>query len=95
MSARSLQSDATRIVVPLPYTVTLLLLALGGAAGVWRIENKVSVITTTIEYERELDRRREKELDQRFAALEAKIEAAGLRNAAMALSQELAKSRGK
>lgn len=82
--------DATKLTIPLPYMVTLIMLALGGAAGVWRIENKVSVITTTIEYERELDRQREKYLDQRFAALEAKIEAAGLRNAAMSLSQKLA-----
>jgi hypothetical protein len=73
--------------------ITLFVLALG-AAGVWRIQNDVSVITKTIEYERELDRRREKELDQRFSALEAKIEAAGLRNAALSLSQELAKQKG-
>ena len=86
-------SDATKLTIPLPYMVTLIVLALGVAAGVWRIENKVSVITTTIEYERELDRQREKYLDQRFSALEAKIEAAGLRNAAMNLSQELQKER--
>lgn len=83
--------DVTKLVLPLPYTITLLVLALGGAAGIWRIEDRVNIITTTIEYERELDRRREKELDQRFAALEAKIEAAGLRNAALAMSQQLSR----
>lgn len=86
-------NDATKLVIPLPYLGGLLVLALAAAAGVWRIEGKVSVITTTIEYERELDRQREKYLDQRFTALEAKIEAAGLRNAAMSLSQELQKGR--
>lgn len=41
-------------------------------------------------------RKLEKELlDQRFNALEAKIDAAGLRNAALNLSQELQKAKGK
>ena len=83
--------DATRLAFPLPLTITLLTVAIAAAAGIWRIESKVSVITTTIEYERELDRQREKYLDQRFGALEAKIESAGLRNAALVMSQELQK----
>lgn len=87
------EPDASKLTIPLPYMVTLITLALGAAAGVWRIENKVSVITNSIEYERELDRQREKYLDQRFAALEAKIEAAGLRNAALSMSQELVKGK--
>ena len=88
-------TDATKLNFPLPLTIMLVGLALTAAAGIWRIESKVSVITTTIEYERELDRQREKYLDQRFSALEAKIETAGLRNAALALSQELAKPKGR
>lgn len=87
-------TDATRLAFPLPLTITLLATALAAAAGIWRIESKVSVLTTTIEYERQLDTQREKYLDQRFAALEAKIESAGLRNAALAMSQELSKSKG-
>ena len=88
-------TDASRLQFPLPLTLTLGGLAIAAAAGVWRIEAQVSVITTTIAYERQLDAQREKYLDQRFAALEAKIESAGLRNAAMSLSQELAKQKGR
>lgn len=86
-------TDATKLAFPLPLAISLLVASLAGVGGIWRIESKVSVITTTIEYERELDRQREKYLDQRFTALEAKIESAGLRNAAMSLSNELQKGR--
>lgn len=88
-------TDATKLAFPLPLAISLLVASLAGVGGIWRIESKVSVITTTIEYERELDRQREKYLDQRFTALEAKIEAAGLRNAAMNLSQQLQSSQGR
>lgn len=87
-------TDASKLSFPLPLAVTLVGLAITAAAGIWRIESKVSVITTTIEYERQLDAQREKYLDQRFAALEAKIETAGLRNSALVMSQELQKHKG-
>lgn len=45
--------------------------------------------------ESKLDELNQKYLDQRFAALEAKIDAAGLRNANMALAQELQKQRAR
>lgn len=84
-------TDATRLNFPLPLAVTLFGLAATAAAGVWRIETKVAQMTTAMEYERQLDAERQKLLDQRFAALEAKIEAAGLRNAAISMYQELQK----
>lgn len=83
--------DATRLAFPLPLTITLLTLAVTAAAGVWRIENRVSRFETAFEYERQLDAERTKTIEERFRALEAKIEAAGLRNAAMVMSQELQK----
>ena len=82
-------TDASKLNFPLPLAITLVTLAVAAAAGIWRIESKVNVITTTIQYERQLDEQREKYLDQRFAALEAKIESAGLRNAAMSMYQGL------
>ena len=66
-----------------------------GPAGVWRIESQVSILTTKIEYERQLDTERSKALDQRFEALESKIEAAGLRNAAMGFATQLQEQKAK
>lgn len=89
-------TDAAKLTVPLPYLATLIGLALAGAAGVWRIEGKVGQFETAMQYERELDQQREKYLDQRFSALEAKIESSGLRNFAMQQQSridELAKKR--
>lgn len=106
VSARDTGADASKIKIPLPMAVTLLSAAILVAAGVWRIENKVGKIETAIMYERELDTQRsarqaEREqdyrnyIDQRFETLESKIDAAGLRNANMALAQELSKQRGR
>ena len=86
-------TDASKLNFPLPLAITLVGLAITAAAGIWRIESKVNVITTTIQYERQLDEQREKYLDQRFAALEAKIEASGLRNSNMTLATEMQKQR--
>lgn len=81
--------DATKLSFPLPLMLTLIGLAITFVAGVWRVEANVSVLSNSIRYEKELDAQREKYLDQRFTALEAKIETAGLRNAALAMSQQL------
>ncbi len=92
--------NVERLTVPLPLTLTVVGMAIAAAAGVWTIEAQVSVITTSLAYERQLSAEREetdksikaaeqKYLDQRFEALEAKIDAAGLRNANMGLAQAL------
>lgn len=89
-------TDATKLTVPVPYMISLIGLAVVCAAGVWRIEGKVGQFETAMQYERELDQQREKYLDQRFTALESKIESAGLRNFAMQQQSridELAKKR--
>lgn len=83
--------DAQRLSFPLPFMLTLGGLALVAVGGVWKIEEQVSVLTTTISYERQLDAERAKYLDQRFAALELKIDAAANRGAALNMAQELSK----
>lgn len=83
------QTDLTKTSVPLPFMLTIVAAAIAVAMGVWRIESQVSILTTKIEYERQLDAERSKALDQRFEALESKIEAAGLRNTAMAAYSQL------
>lgn len=97
-------TDLTKTSVPLPFMLTVIAFAIAVAAGIWRIESQVTVIQTAISYERELDQQRatrqderdtdyRRYIDQRFETLEAKIESAGLRNASMALAQELKKGR--
>lgn len=54
-----MSSDITKHTIPLPFMLTVIGLAIGAAGGVWRIDSRVSVIATTIEYEKEFDRRRE------------------------------------
>lgn len=99
-------TDITKVHVPMPFMVTLVLIAMGGAAGVWRIESKVSVIETSMAYERQMatermQRENERDadyrryIDQRFETLEAKLESAGLRNAALSMSQEIAKQKAR
>lgn len=91
----SRSTDVTKLTLPLPFTITIVGLALAAAAGVWRIESKVATIETSMEYERRLDTERAETIKQRFEAMEAKIDAAGLRNANMSLVQELQKQRGR
>ena len=95
MSPERRVTDLTKTSVPLPFMLTIIGAAIGAAMGVWRIESQVSIITTKIEYERELDAERTKTLNQRFEALEAKIEAAGLRNFNMSILTELDKAKAK
>lgn len=85
-------TDLTKLSVPLPFMVTIVGLVVAIAAGVWRIDSRVSIIEERAQMQKDVDAERARYLDQRFAAVEAKIETAGLRNAAMALSQELAKA---
>lgn len=86
-------TDVSKLTFPLPMAIALVTAAIAIAAGVWQIQSQVSLITARIDHEREIRVEREKYLDARFAALEAKIEAAGLRNAAIAMSQELQKQK--
>lgn len=81
--------DVMKLKVPLPVTVTLIAAAIGIAAAMWRIETNMSNINLIIQYERQLDVERQKQLDLRFQALDAKIETAGLRNASMNLATQL------
>lgn len=60
-----------------------------------QIQSDVRDIRTRMDNNAENEALKKEYLDQRFAALEAQITAAGLRNANMALAQELAKQRGR
>ncbi len=88
-------TDVMRLNVPLPFTITLIAMAIGIAAAVWRIEANVSNINIKIEYERQLDAERQRALDLRFEALNAQIQAAGLRGTSMTLSSALAAEQAK
>lgn len=99
-------TDVTKLTVPMPFMLTIIAIAIGFAAGVWRVENKINVIETAMSYERQLDTERttraterdtdyRRYIDQRFATLEAKIETAALRNSALSLSQELQKQKAR
>jgi hypothetical protein len=87
-------TDVAKLTVPLPMMAAIVGSCLLAAAGVWRIETKVAVFEAAYTHQRERDADYREYINQRFETLEAKIESAGLRNANMALSQELAKQRG-
>jgi hypothetical protein len=91
--ARDRATDLMKATVPLPSMAGLIICALAIAAVMWRLEARLDLINERIEHNKELIDLREKSLEDRFKMLEAKIEAAGLRNSAMILSQELAKSK--
>ena len=86
-------TDVSKLNIHLPMAITIVGAAIAIAAGVWRIESQVNIITTRIEHERELDVLREKAIDLRFSQLEAKIESSGLRNSNMSLATELQKQK--
>lgn len=90
-------TDANTIAFPLPLVIVLIGALVGVAGGQWAMWAKVSNLETI---HRMSDQSSEKYnalmkdyIDQRFATLEAKIESAGLRNAALAMSQQLDKQR--
>lgn len=92
-------ADLTKSVVPLPYMVTLLVIAIGIAASLWRIDSRVSVITARIDaaekYEQRIKDANQLYLDQLSKTLEQQIINAGLRSSAMSLTQELTAAREK
>lgn len=92
-------TDASRLTFPWPLTVGLIVFAVTIGSFVWRIEANVGAINARLDAREKSDAEikdiTQKYLDQRFATLESKIDAAGLRNANMALAQELQKERGK
>lgn len=91
MQTRERATDLMKTTVPLPSMAGLIICALAIAAVMWRLESRLDLINERIAHNKELIDLREKALEDRFKMLEAKIEAAGLRNSAMILSQELAK----
>lgn len=87
--ARERATDLMKATVPLPLMIGLIASAVTIAAAMWRIESQMDLITQRVAHNREMMDLREKALEDRFKTLEAKIEAAGLRNFNMSLVQEL------
>lgn len=90
--------DASKLSLPIGWVAGIVVFVVGfainNALSMAALRSDVRDMLTRQEYEAKLRDNDKMLLDQRFAALEAKIEAAGLRNAAMSLSQELAKQKG-
>lgn len=93
-------TDASRLSFPLQLVIAIvvgcvtivsgqMLLDRGRSEAQSQIQSDVRDILTRMEYEAKLKAMSETALEQRFKSLESKIEAAGLRNAAMAMSQQL------
>lgn len=93
-------TDASKLSFPLQLVIAIVVgcvTIVGGQAIMDRgqnlerakIQSDVRDILTRMEYEATLRDISDKALNARFDALEAQIESAGLRNAAMSMSQEL------
>ena len=85
-------TDLSKTYVPMPFMVTIIGLVVSIAIGVLSIKSDVRLIDERLNHEKELRLETERRRDEQFKTLEAKIESAGLRNAAIALTQELQKA---
>ena len=90
-------TDASRLTLPLAWVVGIVI-TVGGfgvtqALNMAAMRSDVRDILTKMQYEAQMNAKDEQLFDARFKALEAKIDAAGLRNFNMMQAQELAKGR--
>lgn len=90
-------TDLSKTSVPLPFMLTIIGLVVAIAAGVWRIDSRVSVINARLDaqdkYNADIKDLNKAYLDQLSKTLEQQIVNAGLRSTAMALTQELDNAR--
>lgn len=90
-------TDLTKTHVPMSFMVTIITIAMGIAAGVWRIDARVSVINARLDardaYDEKIEKANQMYLDQLSKTLEQQIINAGLRSTAMSLTQELTSAR--
>jgi hypothetical protein len=86
-------TDLTKTIVPLPFMVGIIVTAISIAAGIWSIRTDVQLMNMRMEYEAKLRLADKETFDQAFKALEAKIDAASNRNAALAAYQELSQQK--
>ena len=102
----SRSTDVSKLTATLPTVVAIVFtaLAVSGAQYVAQagqreaqaeMQSDIRDMRTRMEYEAKLNEKDSILLEQRFQALEAKIETAGLRNAAIAISGELQKQQQK
>jgi len=95
MTERRINSDITKTSVPLPFMVGIISIALGIAAAVWSIRTDVQLMSLRMEYEAKIREADKESTAQSFKALEAKIDAAGLRNFNMSIMSDLQKAQEK
>ena len=104
VSPASKSTDASKLTVPLQMAVAAIIGALSVSAFYYasnQATNKtisdiaadIRVMRTEMAGQKELEKVKADNLELRFKTLEAKIETAGLRNAALSLSQELQKQK--
>ena len=88
-------TDASKLSFPLPLVIGAIMFAASVVGSMWMVVSDVRDIRTRMEMQKEIDAVNAKLLEERFKSLESQIQAAGLRNAAMAMSQELQKQKEK
>ena len=93
VSPASKSTDASTLSFPLPLLIGTIAFAVSVGGSMWMVVSDVRDIRTRMELQKELDALNSKLLEERFKTLEAQIQTAGLRNAALSLSQELQKQK--
>ncbi len=99
-------TDASRLSFPLQLVIAIVvgcvtivsgqaLLDRGRTEAQMQIQSDVRDILTRMEYESKLKALSDNALEERFKSLESKIETAGLRNAALAMQQQIDKQKGR
>ena len=88
-------TDASKLSFPLPLVIGAIMFAVTVMGSMWMVVSDVRDIRTRMELQKEIDAINRQLLEERFKSLEAQIQAAGLRNSAMAMSQELQKQKEK
>jgi len=84
-------TDAAKLTFPLPMTVGAIVFALSIGGAVWSIKTDVQLMNMRMEYESKLREADKEMFNAGIKALEAKIDAASNRAAALAAMQELTK----
>lgn len=99
VSPSTRSTDASKLSLPIAWVVAIVI-TVGGfgvsqALSMAAMRSDVRDILTRMEYEARMRESDAKLLEARFASLDAQISSAGLRNAAVAMSQELQKRNAK
>jgi hypothetical protein len=98
VSPTAKSTDASQLTLPIRWVVGIVMVV-GGfgisqALSMAAMRSDVRDILTRMEYEAKMRENDARLLEARFASLDAQITSAGLRNAAVAMSQEIIKRNG-